>query len=188
MVNIKGQMSLEMVIGLVILLVVAGVVISLLLQQFSDPGPDIENPMEIREFLAECERLCEDKDIEYCNYYYEGNDWDNNGIGNELIKIGDQKWDVCEDRVYCFFVQPCKKRFGDQPIKGCAQALCNNYKQKYNGNLTLASIAVLRDIVSTTDPECKSALNKIPHYDNWKISFFNTTYGNQSLCEYYLKQ
>jgi hypothetical protein len=183
----KGQMSLEMVIGLVILLVVAGVVISLLLH-YLGPGsmPNPGNRMNRNDFISECNRLCDDRDIEYCSYYFDGNDYNLNGQSYELIKLTDVKWDVCEDRVYCFFAVPCK-RFGDVPMKGCAKALCNAYKtKKYKGNLTAASIAVLRDIVSTTDPECNASLYKLPLVDNWKASFFNATYGNQSLCEYYI--
>ena len=186
--NRKGQMSLEMVIGLIILLVVAGVVISLLLHYLSpERMPSAEEPMEKREFKTKCDTYCKDfATLDYCKYYFEGDDWNSNGIKDELIKVGGKaEWDVCEDKVYCFLSVPCE-RFGGNPIEGCVKQLCTAYKTKYGGNLTLASEAVYKMIIATEDQGCNSSLNALPSYDNWKTSYFNRSYGTETLCEHWI--
>ena len=55
----KGQKSLEMIIGLVILRVVAGVVISTFLNQFQDtPGSQYEDTLQQEEISRTCQSKC----------------------------------------------------------------------------------------------------------------------------------
>jgi len=184
----KGQqMSLEMIIGLVILLVVAGIVIGLIFQ-FLTPSKmrGMEKEAETTQFITKCRTLCtEEASLEYCKYYFEGRDWDKDGLENELVKVGKIiEWDACEDRIYCFLAVPCP-RFGDNPIEGCARELCSAYYRKY-GNLTLASKIVADLITESADPGCKARFKSLPSYDNWKTLYFNYSYGNKTLCEYWI--
>jgi len=186
--NKKGQMSLEMIIGLVILLVVAGVIIMMLLHYLNPKNvPNTQEEMAVRDFKQRCEIYCKDGTLNYCRYYFEGNDWDNDGITNELVSVGDiVKWQACEDRIYCFLVVPCQ-RYGENPIEGCAKQLCNAYKIKYKNNLTLATEGVLEEIIPTTDPVCSHSLKSIKPQDNWMYSYFNKYYGTEDLCHHYIK-
>ncbi len=194
----KGQMSLEMVIGLVILLVVAGVIISLLLYYISpDRMPSAAGELEMREFLDKCEGYCkESSSLNYCTHYFGQDipvtrvDWDGDGEENELITIGKKvQWDVCEDRIYCFLVAPCA-RFGDVPMKGCANQLCQAGYTKYE-NFTLATRYVTQelDVVPTKDIECGESLEELPLESNWFTRYFNATINNGThqipLCDYY---
>jgi len=144
-----ANMSLETIIGFIILLVVAGVIISMILTRInSDSLPYKEIEMQQMEFKNKCDALCtESSSLDYCRYYFEGGkdgtDWDGNGGKNELISIGEYvTWDVCEERIYCFSMVPCDRRFGSSPAKGCASALCQAYLDKYKGNVTKANAAV----------------------------------------------
>ena len=198
----KGQMSLEMVIGLVILLVVAGVIISLLLYYINpDRMPSAAGELEIREFIEKCDKYCkESSSLSYCTDYFGKDipvsrvDWDGDGEENELIKLGKKvQWDVCEDRIYCFLVAPCA-RFGDVPMKGCAKQLCQAGYTKYE-NSTLATNYVTEelDLVPTKDVSCETAINELPPESNWFTRYFNKTMlkwnGTSNvavpLCEYY---
>lgn len=132
----KSQASLEMVVGLIILLVVAAVVISLVLY-FIKPErlPSPSGQIAIREFKSKCDSYCRDlNSVEYCRYYFgKGQtghkDWNGNNIKGEVIRIGTYQWPTVEDRVYCFLVYPCEDRFGVgiDAIRNCKRLLCQSY-------------------------------------------------------------
>ena len=105
----KGQKSLELIIGLLILLVVAAVVINIFLSYVSPEKlpskPDEE--LETRRAKTTCADLCNsyqasgDKSnaIEYCTKKFPPVDWNGDkNLGGTKMGI----WDVCEDAVYCF--------------------------------------------------------------------------------------
>ena len=144
----KAQASLEMVVGLIILLVVAAVVIGLVLHYITPTSmPNPSEQIEKRKFLENCETYCQSDLIEYCRYYYPGDDWDKDGIKHELIEVGQYKWPTCEDRVYCFLVSPCDKvGSGLNAIKRCRELLCGTYLEKYSGDVTLANESLWDDI------------------------------------------
>jgi hypothetical protein len=120
----KGQLTLETIIMLVVLLVLAGVMITLILTTFKPPKSP-EERLSRTQFLQKCESLCREKNFgEYCRTYWKGHDWDENGKGNEVIKVGDEGWLTCEDRVYCFLVSPCEDiGYRSYRIEGCAEYL-----------------------------------------------------------------
>lgn len=181
----KGQMSLEMVIGLIILLVVAGVVISLLLY-FLDPAnmPSSDETVEKRDFRSACETYCNDRSsTEYCTTYFKGSDWNGNGVRDELVTVGNLQWLACEDRVYCFLEVPCT-RFGKNPIEGCIKEMCTNYKTKYKGledYEILASLAVMKNIIPAgEDSACP--IYDVDPIDNWYLRFFNNEEAGLNIC------
>jgi len=169
----KAQASLEMVIGLIILLVVAAVVISLVLYFLRKENiPNPREELSIRSFLDKCESMCKDMtSLDFCKYYYEGNDWNKNGIKNEIVKVGKYEWPTCEDRVYCFLVVPCEDRFGSglNAIDKCRRLLCQTYLEKYGGDVELANQALLDDI--NFSPACN--LENVPSADNWYQRVFS---------------
>ncbi len=168
-----ANMSLETIVGFIILLVVAGVIISMILTRISpDALPYKEVEMQQMEFKNKCTALCtETSSLDYCRYSFEGGvdgtDWNGDGRKNELISIGEYvTWDVCEERIYCFSMVPCDRRFGSIPAKGCASALCQAYLDKYNGNVTRANEAVLDKV--------KPGACNLPADidDNWFAKYF----------------
>jgi hypothetical protein len=174
----KAQISLEMVIMLVVLLVLAGVVISLILH-FLRPGAITppEEALAKREFISACERYCKDKDVEYCRYYWNGNDWNENKIKSEVIKVGKYQWYACEDRIYCFLVVPCDE-FGSglKLMEKCKNLLCQTYLEKY-GDKDRATAALLDAInFSTNCPlsTFKSALPPGVKEEDWYEIIFGT--------------
>jgi len=139
----KAQASLEMVVGLIILLVVAGVVIGLVLH-FVNPK-NIPNPREQigkRDFQSKCESFCNDvSSVEYCRYFWGSEskgtntnlDWNGDGEKNGIIKLGNYQWATCENRIFCFFIQPCE-RFGSgglDTMTKCKRILCQTYIGKH---------------------------------------------------------
>lgn len=177
----KGQLSLEMVVGLIILLVVAGVVISLVLG-FIKPETFLKSTRraKIEEFKSFCKGLCQSDVLEYCRSYYgmnEGeNDWNGNNKKYELIKVGPYQWYTCEDRVYCFLIEPCEL-LGENPIRGCKELLCQSFLEKYEGNVEWANEALLETIQFST----KCNLDRIPadekEREDWYTRYFKSGCG-----------
>ena len=135
----KAIMSMEMIIGLLILLVVAGVVINMFLQYFN-PG-NLPSADEVQRYLekakTECNTQCAEYKtsgydpkmaIGYCTKNFEL-DLDGDGTQTGAVKHG--LWEVCEDAVYCFHIQPCKWETGELDIEKCRQLLCTAYREKY---------------------------------------------------------
>jgi hypothetical protein len=168
----KAQISLEMIIMLVVLLVLAGVVITLILH-FLRPGAITppEQALAKRDFLAACERFCKDKEsVDYCRYYWNGKDWNENKINSEVIKVGKYEWYACEDRIYCFLIYPCEDRFGSglETMKKCKQLLCQIYTEKYGGDIAKASEVLLKEVI-TFSPQCsyEKFNDTTPPDENW---------------------
>ena len=160
----KAQASLEMVVGLIILLVVAGVVIGLVLHFLNKDN--IKTPdLSIKEFLSACESYCNDvNSIEYCKYYYSSDDWDKNGIKNEMTSVGTYEWPTCENRVYCFLVSPCERLgSGMKTIENCKNILCQTYLEKYDGNVQYAN----EDLFDTIDIGSICDVSTIEEKENW---------------------
>lgn len=168
----KAQASLEMVVGLIILLVVAAVVISLVLHYIRPESmPQPSEQLEKGKFLENCELYCQNDPVEYCRYYYPGDDWDGDEIRHEVVEVGDYKWPTCEDRVYCFLVQPCEDRFGRglDAIKKCKELLCQTYLEKHGGNVDRAT-EELRDDINF--PDVCDMTSVVGRPDNWNMTVF----------------
>ncbi|MEM5832244.1 MAG: hypothetical protein QXT38_02965 [Candidatus Aenigmatarchaeota archaeon] len=166
----KGQIPLEMIIMFVVLIVLAAVLITLILNSLS--GEKIKKPEEvikITDFETKCESYCKDIDsLDYCTYYYPGDDWNNNGIKNEIVSVGKYGWYACENRIYCFLVVPCEDRFGPgiDALKKCKKMLCDAFIQKL-GDIKLAS-ENLKDKVGFSEAKCT--------YDEFK-NFLKNKFG-----------
>lgn len=139
----KGQMSLEMIIGLVILLVVAGIVISLFLNVFQGQnleqlGQDTQDMQKVEE---QCNRLCSNwkesegtKSLsaarEYCLKTFKIDVNGDNSIG---ARIGNSFNSYCESGVHCFNVQSCETGRQNLNYEKCRKLLCEYYT-KINGD------------------------------------------------------
>jgi hypothetical protein len=165
----KAQLTLETIIMLVVLLVLAGVMITLILTTLKPPTSP-EKILSKQEFLSQCESYCNDpeKAAEYCRLYWNGKDWNENKLSYELIQVGAYNWYTCEDRVYCFLVRPCDRiGIGSDLIKRCKDILCGIYLDKY-GDTKLATQRLLQDINFSE----RCSLSSIPPEENWYEKIF----------------
>jgi hypothetical protein len=132
----KGQKSLEMIIGLVILLVVAGVVISTFLSQFQDnPGNQYDSTLEAEEITRECTSMCanykgatgikaQTAAIDYCTSNFV---LDENGDGTIAGTAGVGYNRYCEDGVKCFHKHTCEVGSTTLNAERCAEIMYNYY-------------------------------------------------------------
>ncbi|MEA3342581.1 MAG: hypothetical protein U9Q92_00305 [archaeon] len=146
----KGQMSLEMIIGLIILLVVAAVVIKIFMDKMNlGPAPG-EEAMELDPYMLVCDKLCQDyidsRDtsdaFEYCRHFFPEIDLNkNSNIEGDVGTING--FGVCEDRVYCFALTNCKigtSRSTTLTPEKCKDVMCKVYKEQYGSNESAASV------------------------------------------------
>jgi|APHM01.1.fsa_nt_gi hypothetical protein len=132
----KGQKSLEMIIGLVILLVVAGVVISTFLSQFQDnPGSQYEGTLEQEEISRTCQQHCAEyknsqgikaqtNAIEYCTDTFV---YDANGDGTISGTAGRLYNSYCEDGVKCFNQHTCEVGRTTLDAERCTEIMYEYY-------------------------------------------------------------
>jgi len=181
--NMKSQASLEMVVGLIILLVVAAVVITLVLY-FIKPEmlPKPRETLKVSQFYSNCEAYCRDRtSLRFCTEYYPGEDWNGNGVKSEKVSVGEYNWITCEDRIYCFLLMPCDDRFGEgrEEIENCRKALCQVYIDKY-GDIEIAN----RKLLETISFSRKCNLNDVEPEENWYNNIFVKKKCNDLLPTY----
>ena len=167
----KAQLTLETIIMLVVLLVLAGVMITLILSTLKPPAAP-ERVLSKQEFLSQCENYCNDpeKQVEYCRLYWKGRDWNQNNIPSELIQVGSYNWYACEDRIYCFLVQPCERLgTGLELLQRCKELLCGIYLDKY-GDSTIATQKLKIDIGFSKT----CGFSNVPEYENWYKKVFES--------------
>ena len=170
----KGQITLETIIMLVVLLVLAGVMITLILTTLKPPASP-EKVLSKQEFLSRCESYCNDpeKIVEYCRLYWNGNDWDGDKVSYQVIKVGAYNWYACEDRIYCFLLKPCDKLgTGAELLRRCKDILCGVYLDKY-GDADLATQRLLEDVSFSA----KCSFSSIPPEENWYEKIFREGCG-----------
>jgi hypothetical protein len=131
----KGQMSLEMIIGLLILLVVAFVVIRLFLNQTQGLTglTNVQQSLKYSEFKQGCDQLCKEGNIvKWCSYKLTG-DTDLNG--NQRIDAIDSEgllgFKACENNMFCMNMFPCTTDTGKVTPADCKQTLCSAYFESY---------------------------------------------------------
>ncbi|MBS3055353.1 MAG: hypothetical protein J4452_02600 [Candidatus Aenigmarchaeota archaeon] len=131
----KGQMSLEMIIGLLILLVVAFVVIRLFLNQTSGLGglSDVRKSLQYGEFKQGCDQLCKEGNIvKWCSTKLTGDtDLNRNGRIDSIDSEGLLGFKACENAIYCMNMFPCVTDNGKLIPQDCVQTLCSAYYQSY---------------------------------------------------------
>ena len=170
----KAQMSLEMIIGLLILLVVAAVVIRIFLQNVGTIGTidDLRKANQYKEFKQQCEALCNEYEAsgtraaaaKYCSTKFRGatnlkQDLLNKPIESDT-KVGLK---VCPDAIYCFHAQECQTDEGLIDWSDCRAVLCQAYVDTY-GDYGKASQKVSELIPS-------SGSCTLPQNENWYTLF-----------------
>ena len=137
----RGQMSLEMIIGLLILLVVAVVVIRIFLKTMSDSADisKVKDSLKWKEFKSQCEGICNDFKLtgsratlaKYC-YTKMGGDTDLNKNGMvDAIPADTDVLEICEDGVYCFHVFDCRSETDIIGWDDCRRVVCDEWAKHY---------------------------------------------------------
>jgi hypothetical protein len=138
----KGQMSLEMIIGLLILLVVAVVVIRLFLgniEGINEPEKGVKDKLKSMGFYGECESLCNKylatgtraNLARYCYTKMEGDtDLNDNGLV-DTIEADTKILQICEDMIYCFHVVECETEAGVVDWDDCRDVVCAAIEDDY---------------------------------------------------------
>lgn len=176
----KGQKSLEFVIGLVILLVVAGTVISVFLDQFeNDPGDQWEGQIEEQQIQSECNSLCNQYEqrsgsagrsaaLEYCTNRYEA-DLTDSGNTDEIA--GGFTNQYCEDGIHCFNVADCSVGRTNLDADGCEELLREHYTEEVGLPL------------NSSDPDKRTASKEIASWYNPDETEGNRGIGSCELDE-----
>lgn len=140
-------MALEMIIMLIMLLVVAGVIISLFLGTFQGDkfGKLGENAkLEQDKFRNFCQALCRDiqspaKAAEFCETA-QSIDWNGDNTYTKVEVNELTRMQVCENRIYCFQVYKCpqiKLNPGENDqAKACARASCKAFLESGQSTTT----------------------------------------------------
>ena len=143
----KAQMSLEMIIGLLILLVVAAVIISLFMnkiKEFTSMG-NWQQDLEYRAFKSDCESACKEGTdgsiAKYCSTKLNKKDLNGNKLV-DMLSSDTSVLSMCEDAVYCFHVVKCDTEGGEIGAKECKDILCRSWADIY-GDLSSASTKVM---------------------------------------------
>lgn len=155
----KGQMSLEMVIGLLILLVVAAVVIKIFLGSVNNISSinDLKSAQAYQDFKNGCTTLCDQyKSIsgglaaraaaaKYCEQKFTGTAGLSQSILNKPIESDTKAGiSVCPDGIYCFMAQECDTPDGVAiDWSDCKTILCQAYYDSY-GDYGKASAKVMQ--------------------------------------------
>ncbi len=136
----KG-LALEMIIMLIMLLVVAGVIISIFIQQFTSGNiSDIgKERLDEARFTAKCEELCRSinnlaSGASFCQHSAAVDKNGDSLISQQEIGVVDPLMDVCEDKIYCFQIYNCGKirKEGNEQfqVQACRRYVCDALAQK----------------------------------------------------------
>lgn len=179
----KGDKSLEMIIGLIVLLVVAAVVINMFLGTFDPEGIERLNPKcetDQTSFKTKCEKLCNQFQTnrnpltaqEFCETHTKLDLDCDNSLGKSTAKVG-YKLEVCEEAVYCFMVQECEWANGELGWNDCVETSCEVYTELY-GDIATANAAVLDKIDTGESIKCRLPAEE-------QLNWFQRFYG-QNPC------
>ncbi|MBD3155336.1 MAG: hypothetical protein GF368_01630 [Candidatus Aenigmarchaeota archaeon] len=172
----KAQMSLQMMVAVVILMVVSLVIIRYFLGQMEFVEPtekDFKGIIRDMGFESKCEDLCNEykldstssKLAEFCYHKLDGDDdLNNNGI-IDSFPANTKVLPVCEDSVYCFHVVECEDDSGTVDWDDCRQATCEHYEERYQGDTDKADGKMME--LFPNEGGCN-----LPEGENWWEMYF----------------
>jgi hypothetical protein len=163
-------MSLEMVVGIMILLIVAVVIINMVIKIRPPPKPDLTEV----EFNSKCQQLCNDfladptpeSATNFCDFNVKNYDWNYNGIVGDKFVAKTMVLPVCESEVYCFQMYNCKMA-NNQNIgwDDCKNFLCQAYTKVYGNNASQKVLEIIQP------GNCGLPTNPT---ENWFLRFFGS--------------
>ena len=185
----KAQMSLEMVIGLLILLVVAAVVIRLFLTNINTlpSASDFANSQKLKEFRSKCEISCSQfnsnptSQVTYCTerlFPYGTSNKISSGPSSQTAReLGlTQLRPVCQDGIYCFMATDCSN--SDQaPVQwqDCYDIVYNAFYKTYQDDQKAK--VKLQEVYSAVYPKSGAGSCNLPANDNWWNDYFAKRMG-----------
>ncbi|GEM_PF-1934183 len=144
----KAQMSLEMIIGLLILVIVAAVVIRTFLTSMTavEDFSKYKESTELKTFETKCKSYCREfatsGNLAYAVQFCTTRLWPE-GTKNKIGKPGEVDkieltegtplllpWPVCEDAIFCFHLYDCSE-YTTITIEDCRRILCEYYAPLY---------------------------------------------------------
>ena len=179
----KG-LALEMIIMLIMLLVVAGVIISVFIGYFqsnalSEIGKETVNKAT---FQDKCEKLCREidsplKSTKFCETF-NAVDWNDDGLKTQTETLeSDARIMVCENRVYCFQIYKCPKirLQGSEryQIEACRRLSCDSFASQKSPQEADALVAGPEGKFRTgeDDPDANCKLD----FPNWYTQYVGDT-------------
>lgn len=173
----KAQMSLEMVIGLLILLVVAAVVIKIFLGSVGSIGTidDLKKSNEYNDFKNQCDALCSQylatndpaAAAKYCSKKFGGaSSLAQSAINKPIESDTKPGVDVCPNAIYCFMAKACTTDSGPIDWGDCKNILCQTYYNSYGdyGTASLKVQQIVPNAGSCTIPISQTSFNWYDHY------------------------
>ncbi len=136
----RGQMSLEFIVKLLIILVVAAAVIGMFLKMFSGQDLDVAGTDQLKseqEIRTACQQTCDRwkrasgleasaAAVEYCTQRFV---YDADGDGQVMgDTAGAGHSTYCQDGVTCFNVHECEYRFDTLNAETCQEIMCNYFQ------------------------------------------------------------
>lgn len=159
----KAQMSLEMIIGLLILVIVAAVVIRTFLTSMGtiEDFSKYKESTELKTFETKCKAHCRDFSssgnlayaVQFCttrlwaegtsNKFKKPGEIDKLEVTDNIPVIGG--FPVCEDAIFCFHLYDCGE-YATITMEDCRKILCEYYSPRYNdiGSLNQKVIEVMK--------------------------------------------
>ena len=130
----KGQKSLEMIVGMIILLVVAGVVINMFMKTMGGAPTGLDpKQAELNRISSSCNQWCGGYSsgdlaagVDYCSHKF-------TLVGEgEVAERREGIKPYCEDSIYCFLIHDCKLASGQKlTASRCKQLLCQKFRADY---------------------------------------------------------
>ncbi|MBT3464113.1 hypothetical protein HOD20_00345 [archaeon] len=180
----RGEKSLQMIFGLMMLLIISLVVLTMFFK-FSKKGTgELQQQLGAslqeaarEDALIRCQSMCNDITddnslIDYCSAQFTV-DWDKNGLVQGPVSSG--KWWFCEERIPCFvLVEKCKRQYDGNVCRNILAEF--NTKNYYSLHVNLdASVPDVKDFgdgcalpTSTSSPDTDG---QFPTQYNWKERF-----------------
>lgn len=134
----KGQMSLETAVGFVILIVVAAVVVTLVINVLpSSAEEEVAGQItDIQTIKGQCRTKCQNwktssglastsSAIEYCIQRF---NYDENSDGSLSQVAGSGFNSYCEDGVHCFNLHTCRNDYEELDAAKCRELMCQYYQ------------------------------------------------------------
>jgi len=139
-------MSLEMIIGLLILLVVAAVIINLFMDRIKQfTSTNWQQDLDFKKFKSDCESYCKENTegsiAKYCSEKLNKKDLNGNHKV-DTMKSETSVLSMCEDAIYCFHVASCERDGDAIDAKACKGILCRSWTDVY-GDASKASTKVM---------------------------------------------
>jgi hypothetical protein len=172
----KAQMSLQMVVAAIILLVVTIGTVRYFLSRMETVDPvnrDFKGRLKEMGFESECESLCNEYKIdgskaslaEFCSNKLTGDTDLNRNGGVDSFPANTKVLPICEDGIYCFHVVECEDDSGVIDWDDCRQATCEYYEDRYQGDVDQAD-GKMRELFPN-EGSCD-----LPSDENWWSMYF----------------